>query len=58
MPNCDQIEMDLCHHAGVILQKLYYEVNKTELDIAFLIKCREHNINHGTKASKELIIFQ
>jgi hypothetical protein len=32
------------HAAAVTLQKLYYKVKKTELDIAFLIKCRDHNI--------------
>jgi hypothetical protein len=32
------------HAAAVTLQKLYYKVKKTELDIAFLIKCPDHNI--------------
>ena len=32
------------HTAAVMLQKLYYKVKKTELDIAFLTKCRDHNI--------------
>ena len=26
------------------IQKLYYKVKKTELDIDFLVKCRDHNI--------------
>ena len=32
------------HTAAVTSQKLYFKVKKTELDIAFLIKCRDHNI--------------
>ena len=32
------------HTAAVTLQKLYYRVKKTKLDIAFLTKCRDQNI--------------
>ena len=42
-PNLRATDRSL-HAAAVTLQKLYYKVKKTELDIAFLIKCREHNI--------------
>jgi hypothetical protein len=46
-PNLRAIDPSL-HTPAVMLQKLYYKVKKTELDIVFLTKCRDHNItpNH------------
>jgi hypothetical protein len=32
------------HAAAVTFQKLYYKMKKSELDIHFLVKCRDNNL--------------
>ena len=41
------------HIAAVTLQKLYYKEKKTELDIDFLVKCRDHNITPNSKPRRQ-----